>query len=394
MSKTLRYLPTLIAILLGVSLVSSCFDDVEYDYSKNNDLIISNVAFGTLSRVLHTTTKSGADSLVYSTVSATSTYPLTIDHINNRIFNADSLPYGVRADKIIFSTFTVADGSMTIVVPGTEKDTLYQTADSLDFSQGYRDFNLYGIDGTSRRKYRVEVRIHQQKADSLTWRHLTMADWDLHKTDAPHTGNEYAAADINFRLANGQIESSTNGTDYEADPMVEEDLVNLPDANLTWVSATSNAYNYIEEVLLYGTQTHHDAQTQRDTLVSKIWRRNIDTTQKNEYAWDYFCSGPENSFMAPGLKDAALYTYDKGYLLVGIRNNGLLAVLYSADRGRTWKNHTYLRLPADLKSRKCSTLQSALDKDSNLWLLIDDNEVWYGRAHSVSWKEEPLSFTK
>lgn len=400
MHKNLRLLHSLIILLLGGSILASCFDDTEVDYGTYNDLAVTSAIFGTLPRTVYSISAiSKKDTAYESTLSATN-YMLTIDQLNNTIYNVDSLPYGIHPERIIFSTFNVTGGAVAVVIPGTTRDTTYAPADTLDFSrfdeQGSRTrtFNLYGIDGTSRRSYKVDVRIHQQKADSLTWRHLTMADWDLHKTDAPHTGYEYAAAGINFRLTNGQIESSTNGTDYEADPMVEEDLVNLPDANLTWVSATSNAYNYIEEVLLYGTQTHHDAQTQRDTLVSKIWRRNIDTTQKNEYAWDYFCSGPENSFMAPGLKDAALYTYDKGYLLVGIRNNGLLAVLYSADRGRTWKNHTYLRLPADLKSRKCSTLQSALDKDSNLWLLIDDNEVWYGRAHSVSWKEEPLSFTK
>lgn len=388
MSKTLRYLPTLIAILLGVSLVSSCFDDVEYDYSKNNDLIISNVAFGTLPRVLHTTTKSGADSLVYSTVSATSTYPFTIDHINNRIFNADSLPYGVRADKIIFSTFTVADGSVTVVVPGTEKDTLYQTADSLDFSQGYRDFNLYGIDGTSRRKYRVEVRIHQQQADSLTWTQYTLDDFQAHKPAFTGHGDVFSAAGRTFRLEADGISVSTDGTNYSPDAIDDEEVAFLPTADVCWARRTSPADKAIEEVFLYGTRG------EGADLTPCFWRRNIDTKGTMTFGWEYLPGVIDNYNRIVALHHATLANYDKGLLLVGLTTDGSLAIKYSADYGRTWKYHPTLLLKDPVKSLKAETLESYIDADNNLWLLIDGKDVWRGRAHSISWNNEQNKFTK
>lgn len=386
MTKKLRLLHNLIIVLLGGSILASCFDDATTDYDAYNDLIITNVVIGNVPRTVFTVNSHSKKDSTYESTLSGSGYPMTIDQVNNRVYNVDSLPYGVHPERIIFSTFTVKDGAMAVVVPGTTRDTIYAPADSLDFSKGPRTFNLYGADGVSRRSYEVDVRVHKQKTDSVTWRQLTAAEWAIHKEQGPHVGQTYTAAGITFRLADGKMEKSGNGVDYEMDSVADDDLGHLPTGNLAWNHATSRIYSHIEEVLLYGTAV------QGDTLVAKVWRRNIDTTGKDDYAWDYFNVSIENKYKALGLKDAALYKYDKGYLLVGIRNNGTIAIQHTDDRGRTWKNHSVLKLPSALKSKQCSSLKTALDDNSNLWLLIDDNEVWYGRAHSVSWKEEPVKF--
>lgn len=386
MTQKLRLLHNLIIVLLGGSILASCFDDTTIEYDTYNDLAITSVVIGNVPRTVFTVNAHSKKDSTYESTLSGSGYPLTIDQVNNRVYNVDSLPYGVHPERIIFSSFTVKDGAIGVVIPGTDRDTVYATADTLDFSKGPRKFNLYGADGVSRRTYEVDVRVHRQKYDSVTWRKLTAAEWEIHRNEGPHVGNEYPVAGITFRLLDGKIEKSADGIRYETDRVADEDLANIPTGNLAWIHATSRAYSHIEEVLLYGTAL------QNDTLVSKVWRRNIDTTGETDYAWDYFNAGIENQLAAYGLRDAALYPYDKGYLLVGIRNNGTIAIQHSADRGRTWKTHAVLKLPASLKDRQCSSLKSALDKDSNLWLFIDEDEVWYGRAHSVSWNEEQLSF--
>lgn len=389
MSKTLRYLPTLLVLILGLNLTTSCFDDTEYNIAEYNNLIISNVSFGTLPRVLHTTSKSGKDSLVYSTVSATSVYPFTIDQINNHIFNVDSLPYGTRADKIIFSDFAVADGQAAIIVPGTERDTIYAKTDTLDFSQGYRDFRLYGADLASLRTYRVEVRIHQQTTDSLTWTQHSTDDFAAHKPQQNNNGKEYSAAGYTFRLDEGSIMISNDGNDFTPDAIDDDDDKDcLPADNCSWAWRTSAADEAIKEVFLYGTRGDNDA------LKAHFWRRNIDTKGQLHYSWEHLPSTINNTNPLPNLHHATLSNYDKGLLLVGLNADGTIIIRHSSDYGRTWKKHSALILKTPLDKLKATTLEAYVDSDNNLWMLIDGKDVWRGRAHKVSWNEEQNKFTK
>lgn len=382
MSKALRILNYIAVIIVSGSVLTSCFDDPEYEDVNYNDLIISNIAYGTIPRVMHTINKAGGDSTYSSTVSATTAYPFTIDQMNNIAYNLDSLPYGTRADKIIFSTFTVKDGNMAIKLLNSDKDTIYTKTDTLDFSRGYREFNLYGYDGTSRRTYRVEARIHQQKVDSLTWTHYTTDDWNAQRLTLGSTTADYSVAGHNFRVAEGAMLTMGADGEYVADLFDADDASCLPTDNFAWINSISRVSKNITEVLLYGTRV------QEGDLVSSIWRRNLDSDGIIADGWEYLPATQENLNPAPALHHAALLPYDKGYLLVGISSANKIVVKYSSDRGRTWRNHAYLVLPKDFNDKTATSLKAGIDDHSNLWLLIDDNEVWRGRAHSVDWNED------
>lgn len=383
MSKALRILNYIAIVIVSGSVLTSCFDDPEYDEVNYNDLIISNIAFGTLPRLIHTVNKAGGDSTYNSTVSATSAYPFTIDQVNNIAYNLDSLPYGTRADKIIFSTFTIKDGSMTIKLLDSDKDTLYTAkSDTLDFSRGYREFNLYGLDGTSRRTYRVEVRIHQQMQDSLTWTPYTLEGWNSENVNLGATTADYSVAGSSFRMAEGAILTKNADGEYVTDLFDAEDAPYLPTDNFAWISSPSRSSKSITEVLLYGTRV------QAETLVSSVWRRNIDSNGIFTGGWEYFPATLENINPAPALRCATLLPYDKGYLLVGVNKDDKMEVKYSSDRGRTWRKHPYLVLSKALQDRTVTSLKAGVDAHSNLWLLIDEAEVWRGRAHSVDWNED------
>lgn len=388
MFKNLRLLYRFFILLLCGSTLVSCFDDTEIDISGYNDLMLSAVSFGTLNRVMHTTNSAGKDSTFTTTVSASTVYPFTIDHINNVAYNLDSLPTGTCADKIIFSTFTVRDGSVVVKKVTADEDTLYATADTLDFSKGYREFTLYGADGTSKRKYKVEVRIHKQSADSVTWRKLTLDEWKDKQIEGRTYTNEYSDGTRTFRVEDEKIYISSDGNNFVEDAIESENAAFLPTGNFAWHHETTRIDNNVEEVILYGTVA------QGDSLAGQVWRRNIDLKGILATHWEYLPATQEVGYPVLGLRCPSLCKYDKGLLLTGIGNDDCLSIKYSPDYGRTWKNHVYLRVPAGLKGRKLTSLQSTIDADGNLWLLLDDEEVWYCRVHSVMWNDDQRTFTE
>lgn len=388
MHKLSRLLSYILILLIGGSLCTACFNDEEVDYSSYNDIVLTNVAFGTLPRIMHTTTKTGKDSTYMSSVSATNPYPFTIDQLNNVAYNLDSLPVGTRAEKIIFSNFTVNGGTFSLKKLTEDKDTVYATADTLDFSKGPREFHLYGSDGKSRRTYLVEVRIHQQKPDSVTWTSRSIDEFNERLASLQKPSTTFAAAGCFFTLVPGNSILVADNAEAEPVPEPIAEAEQLPTDNCLWATMTSRADTNIHEVFLYGTRG------EGKDLVAKFWRRNIDVTGSKNFMWEYLPSSADNINALPALCCASLTPFDKGLLLVGLNTQGNICVKFSIDRGRTWKDHSALVLSKNLKEVKAEKLQSLVDADNNLWLLIDNATVWCGRAHCVSWADDQREFVK
>lgn len=99
----------------------------------------------------------------------------SIDLQNGRIFNADSLPYGTKTDKLIprigfyetmaAATLTVkrADGTDTIY------NYLTNSTDSIDFSNGPVILDVVSPSGMAKYSYSIQVNVHAVKTDSLVW---------------------------------------------------------------------------------------------------------------------------------------------------------------------------------------------------------------------------------
>lgn len=164
MKKT-PILALLLALLSGFA-VTSCDLTSDSDYVYDRDCIISAVTLGTIPRTLHTIGSAGQDSTYQVSITG-SNYPMKIDHLNSRIYNADSLPVGTHADKVVFSTFTNS-GTTSIKSLTTGNDTIFTSTDSTDFSQP-REITVYAEDGVSRKTYTVEVRVHKEEADTFRW---------------------------------------------------------------------------------------------------------------------------------------------------------------------------------------------------------------------------------
>lgn len=399
MFRNLRILHNFLVFLLGGCVLASCLSNGTEEIELSNDLIISNITFGTLPRVLHTTDKQGRDSLIKTTFSATTGYPFTIDHLNNCAYNLDSLPIGVRADKILLSQVNVVNGVAGIKSLASGNDTAFATTDTLDFSvidkngRNTREFVLYGNDG-SKRTYTVEVRIHQQRDDSVTWRKHEAEEWESRNLVTAATENSYNADGITYSINAGQMFCAVGENTPVEDAVEEDNWALFPLEKHVWAHSKARTDDNIIETLVYGTieTLVGSGESEEHLTQAVIWRRNFDLKGRYEGTWEYLPTDEKSPYPLPVLHHAGLYVYDNGYLLTGINDKGEIVVKYSLDRGRTWKDHYALLLPAELKSMKAETLKAAVDADNNLWLLIDNAELWYGRAHSVSWNEEQRSF--
>ena len=153
-------------VLTAMLLLASCMKSKDNSASLYKDTAITSFSLGTMKRSVHTTSSTGADS-VYKVNVAGSDYKFSIDQLNHRIFNVDSLPIGTDVSKVLCSVTALNNGSV-FVEDLKEEGTLLFYSDSLDFSVP-RTFRVYASDGKSYESYRVEVNVHKEEAETFTW---------------------------------------------------------------------------------------------------------------------------------------------------------------------------------------------------------------------------------
>lgn len=162
----MRYIWVILAVLMALFNLSSCFSDDDQEVVTSSDCIVTSAIMGTLNRYLPTKTDDGRDSTYVVTVVG-SLYPLHIDHYRGLIYNTDSLPKGTDLSKVAFSTFN-ASSSMTVRSIYSGQDTTFVTTDSLDCTTS-RMITVYSTDGTSQRSYTLRICAHQEEGDSMRW---------------------------------------------------------------------------------------------------------------------------------------------------------------------------------------------------------------------------------
>lgn len=154
--------------------LAGCGDDDELVAQETAaDCIVTTATMGTLNRTIHTLDRNGNDSTYQVTVQG-SLYPLSIDNVNGRIFNADSLPVGTNVKRVAFSNFTTA-GISTIRSLTSGLDSTFTYTDSTDFST-LRHISIYARNGQGKRTYAVDIRLHKEEPDSFRWTRTGAAD--------------------------------------------------------------------------------------------------------------------------------------------------------------------------------------------------------------------------
>ena len=157
---------TILAAMLG-----SCNEEI--DYSLSNEAIITGFTLGQIKRTMHTTDKDGNDS-TYTINYAGSYFPMTIDQLNNKIYNRDSLPYGSQPSSILATISSVGSVAYCIAGEAEPEWKIYSSSDSIDFTY-LLTFRVMSNDGKAYRDYEMKLNVHQQDGEEFVWQKMEEA---------------------------------------------------------------------------------------------------------------------------------------------------------------------------------------------------------------------------
>lgn len=149
-----------LCVALGFAAISCDNDDeealdIKVDYSSTQ---VKTFSLQSNSKVLN-----NLDSIYFS-----------IDLVNARIFNADSLPYGTKTRRLQVEVTTDNCSTVEFHFPRAGKSDsivnyLTNPNDSIDFSLGPVTLHLVSYDKVASRDYKIYLNVHQTIADSLYW---------------------------------------------------------------------------------------------------------------------------------------------------------------------------------------------------------------------------------
>ena len=148
-----------IILLLLLFCFVSCLKDEKMATSPH--AAITSFTSGYYRVKVHDMTWQGHDTVAYIRDNGTN-YPMTIDQINNRIYNVDSLAYG--SEVSVYGTGTV------VYYYADEPDLVYawNSTDSIDFTRELY-FGAVSTDESYIRYYQVNLNVHKVFPDSLIW---------------------------------------------------------------------------------------------------------------------------------------------------------------------------------------------------------------------------------
>ncbi len=152
---TLKYLYQTVSILLWVLIFSSCLNSTESDIELSHDAQI--YSFSMSSSKDTTRVLSGTK--------------FSIDQVNNKIFNQDSLPYLFHVDSIklnIAGRNNYAVPKVLIILQEKDSSYLWNGKDSVAFKR-LKSIETTAEDGKTVKLYEFKANIHQQDPYILNW---------------------------------------------------------------------------------------------------------------------------------------------------------------------------------------------------------------------------------
>ncbi len=442
---THRFFAFTFSLFTLLLVTAGCKDD-EVEGENTKDCMVQSAVIGTLNRTVYTKGSQGQDSTYTITVQGYY-YPLSIDQINNRIYNSDSLPYGTDVASATFSSFA-ATGSLGIKEIGSDWYNTYSYNQATNFSTP-RHIRVYTPDGSRFRTYEVKLNVHKQQANDWNWQNIAQVDafaslseirsmvkddciyvWGSNDgrstlvkaaTSSPEAWETFTLSqDIDTRyvqfmdelfytLADGKLIKSTDGIDWlEADCNEQFDaLITAGTSGLVaargselFHSADGISWARYEDYAPNGFTAHAYAgmrfATPADSIEhllllanngdrTQVWKKDIDYSTRSNYEFDWMLYPyNEEALPCPNLKDMQLTFYDNKVLLAGLADNGAIAPLYmSADKGRTWRKGGNYNLP---EATNATGLTIASDSRGFLYVVYTGSgRVWRGRMNRIGW---------
>lgn len=194
----IKFLPLIAVFFAATSIMTSCLDNDVDQITYTSETSITGFSLGTLHIDRVGKDKDGKDSAYVDTLNF-SDYPFTINQLTREIENKDSLPYGTHIDKVITSV-TYDAGILVYKPKGAEKDTLWTSTDSIDFSgDTYSmstitpiEFKVYAYSGAIGQAYKVKINVHQQVPDTIAWKKfdISFSNGNLSKQKAVYANGK------------------------------------------------------------------------------------------------------------------------------------------------------------------------------------------------------------
>lgn len=136
------------------SLITSCLGNNNYE---TDDWALSNAQISSFS-------------LASDSVAFLADVKFTIDQVNGRIFNVDSLPFGTSLDDKVIATvgYDCPYGVREIMFIEASGDTIQGVNDSINFSAPVI-ITVTAYDGLSIKTYDARINVHQVDPDVIVW---------------------------------------------------------------------------------------------------------------------------------------------------------------------------------------------------------------------------------
>ncbi|MDR1523627.1 MAG: DUF6242 domain-containing protein [Tannerella sp.] len=143
--------------LLIAGLACLMFSCLDGDETEIDDWNLSNAQISSFS-------------LSNDSITGLSNVKFTIDQVNGKIFNKDSMPYGTVIDEKVLCSMEFEVGAAgVLMISQATGDSVYWTAsDSVDFSSSVM-ITVYPYNSVSSKIYEAKINIHQVDPDSMAW---------------------------------------------------------------------------------------------------------------------------------------------------------------------------------------------------------------------------------
>ena len=214
-------------MLVATSCMRNSDDEVLSPYA-----ILKSFSIGDLKSRYPAFTAEGMDTFETRTITGKS-LPFSIDQAAGLVYNADSLPFATKVDKVVVNMGL--SGYAQIMNDSTGIFETFLSTDSIDFTTPRR-FRITSLDAQYHKDYTISVNVHQVEPELMVWSEYAPVDGLL-----PQRAIEYNGEMCLFGKKNGeQVLASSPLTDVPSWSMVALD--GLPStANLSTIQLFDGA---------------------------------------------------------------------------------------------------------------------------------------------------------
>jgi len=371
-----RYLFVLCITLSSVLLYTSCLgSDNNYEVTTYDDMAITGFSLSLVNQYIHTTSKSGNDSVYKATLKTIPTF--TIDQNQYKIYNTDSLPKDCDL-KHVLASISSSTYSGTIYIKSIVSDTLwtYSSSDSIDFSQP-REIRVYNNTLEKYRTYEVTLNQHQVETGTILWKKMSAESypvntekekWEKLVTDAGLKSFIGAGTKEAYAFSqDGKIMiTKDEGITWTPDNL-DDDISLLPKQDIAFVSYPFAPNEETDYQLLAGI-------IEEGEIISVVWRKIAEYGEGSQACkWVYLPYEEYNRYYLPATPSLSLVYFHDKVLAISADT-----IRFSQDGGITWHTSDQFTLP-DGGDTLFQNVEAVTDDEGALWFKDKDtNEVWRG----------------